>query len=277
MFIVPATSRCASVPPSRRRRLAWPLPALLAWAAAWLVYLLLGALGAPTWLGLLAGSVTGVASSLLGATRTRALVIAAGFPLSLWASGAALPAWPWLLPLALLLGLYPRSAWRDAPLFPTPARALDSLAAKAVLPAGARVLDAGCGLGHGLRALRRAYPRVRLEGVEWSWPLMLAARLACRHAQVHRADMWAQSWAPYALVYLFQRPESMPRALAKAAAEMAHGSWVASLEFEAAGWLPQAVLTCPDGRPLWLYRLPLRALPQDQAVAGVSSGAAAGR
>jgi len=89
--------------------------------------------------------------------------------------------------------------------------------------------------------------------------------------------MWAQSWAPYALVYLFQRPESMPRALAKAAAEMAHGSRVASLEFEAAGWLPQAVLTCPDGRPLWLYRLPLRALSLDRAVAEVSSGAAAGR
>ena len=41
----------------------------------------------------------------------RALVIAAGFPLSLLASGAAgaLPAWAWLLPLALLLLLYPRA------------------------------------------------------------------------------------------------------------------------------------------------------------------------
>jgi hypothetical protein len=277
MLTIPATSRHASVPPAQRRWLAWPLPALLAWAAAWLLYGLLGALGAPPWLGLLAGSITGLSLSLLGATRMRALVIAAGFPLSLWAFGAALPAWAWLLPLALLLVLYPRSAWRDAPLFPTPAQALDGLAAKAVLPPGARVLDAGCGLGHGLRALRRAYPRVRLEGVEWSWPLMLAARLGCRHAQVRRADMWAQSWAPYDLVYLFQRPESMPRALAKAADEMAIGSWVASLEFEAAGWLPQAVLSCPDGRPLWLYRLPLRALPQRQVVAGISSGDAAGR
>jgi SAM-dependent methyltransferase len=279
MLTIPATSRRASPPPARHRRLAWPFPALLAWALAWLLHLLPGAFGAPAWLGLLAGCVAGVALGLLGATRMRALVIAGGFPLSLLASGAAaaMPAWPWLIALALLLLLYPRTAWRDAPLFPTPAHALDGLAVKAQLPPGARVLDAGCGLGHGLRALRRAYPRVQLEGVEWSGPLALAARLACRHAHVRRADMWAQSWAPYDLVYLFQRPESMPRALAKAAAEMACGSWVASLEFEATGWLPQAVLTCPDGRPLWLYRLPLRALPAGRNRARISSAAVAGR
>ena len=57
------------------------------------------------------------------------------------------------------------------------------------------------------------------------------------------------------------------RALDKARAEMKTGAWLASLEFEAAGWMPQAVHRCPDGRPLWLYRLPLRA----------SSSAGAGR
>jgi SAM-dependent methyltransferase len=229
--------------------------------------------------GLAAGSATGAGLSLLAATRTRALVIAAGFPLSLLASGAAgsLPGWAWLLPLALLLLLYPLNAWRDAPLFPTPVHALDAMAVKAVLLPGARVLDAGCGLGHGLRALRRAYPRARLEGVEWSWPLALAARMACRHAHVRRADMWAESWAAFDLVYLFQRPESMSRALDKARAEMAHGAWVASLEFEARGWLPQAVLDCPDGRPLWLYRLPLRPMPVQPAGAHASSGDDTGR
>jgi hypothetical protein len=40
---------------------------------------------------------------------------------------------------------------------------------------------------------------------------------------------------------------------------MRRGSWLASLEFQAEGWAPQAVHRCPDGRPLWLYRLPLRA------------------
>ncbi len=250
-------------------RLPWPLPALAVWALAWLVFSAVSVLDAPAWLRLLAGSAVGLGASLCARSRLRAVVLAAGFPLSLLASGAAaaLPAWAWLLPLALLWGLYPRRAWRDAPLFPTPAGALDTLAQQLPLPPGACVLDAGCGLGHGLRALRRAYPQARLEGVEWSWPLALIARIACPEARVHRGDLWARSWADFDLVYLFQRPESMPRALAKARAEMKPGSWLASLEFEAAGVPPQGAHRCPDGRPLWLYRLPPRA----------SSGAGAGR
>jgi hypothetical protein len=252
-----------------RLRLPWPLPALVAWALAWVVLHTVSGIGAPPWLALTLGIATGLGLGLLAASRVRAVVVAAGFPLSLLAGGSAaiVPAWAWLLPLALLWLLYPKRAWRDAPLFPTPAGALDALALQLPLPPGARVLDAGCGLGHGLRALRRAYPRARLEGVEWSWPLALVARLACRQATVRRGDLWAGSWSGYDLVYLFQRPESMPRALDKARAEMQRGSWLASLEFEAAGWRAQAQLRCPDGRPLWLYRLPLRA----------SSSAAEGR
>jgi Methyltransferase domain len=268
------------VPPLRRRPgLRWPLPALAAWAAAWLIFAGLRGVGAPVGLAALLATAAGLGLGCLGSTRMRAAVIGGGFPLSLLAGGAAgvLPAWAWLLPLALLLLLYPRHAWRDAPLFPTPAHALDALAVNAPLPPGARVLDAGCGLGQGLRALRRAYPQARLEGVEWSWPLLLAARVAVTAARVRRADMWAESWAGYDLVYLFQRPESMPRALTKASAEMAPGAWVASLEFEAAGWAPQAVLNCPDGRPLWLYRLPLRPSPLRRAQACASSDAGAGR
>jgi len=250
--------------PARRwlqRGLPWPLPALAVWAGAWWLYRVLVAGGLPPWLGLLAGTALGLGCSLLATRRLRALVVALGFPLSLLASGLAgtLPPWAWLLPLALLWLIYPRQAWRDAPLFPTPAAALDGLSLAAPLPPAARVLDAGCGLGHGLRALRRAYPRARLEGVEWSWPLARWARWRCPQAEVRRGDLWAGSWAVYDLVYLFQRPESMPRALAKARAEMRPGSWLVSLEFEAAGWPPQQVLRCPDGRPLWLYRLPLHA------------------
>jgi SAM-dependent methyltransferase len=258
---LPARSLPATPVTALRRLLPWPLPALAAWALAWLAFRALLAAGAPAWLGLLAASALGVGCGLRLRSRMRALVVAGGFPASLLASGLAggLPAWAWLLPLTLLLLLYPRTAWRDAPLFPTPTGALDGLALAAPLPPGACVLDAGCGLGHALRALRRAYPRARLDGVEWSWPLALAARLRCPQARVRRADLWAGSWAPYDLVYLFQRPESMPRALAKARAEMRPGSWLASLEFEAVGARPQQVLRCPDGRPLWLYRLPLHA------------------
>lgn len=243
------------------RRLPWPLPALAVWALAWVCFRALTGLAAPAWLGLLAGSAVGLGLGLGAGSRLRAGVVAAGFPLSLLGSGmgAVLPAWAWLLPLALLWLLYPRRAWRDAPLFPTPAGALDTLARQLPLAPGARVLDAGCGLGHGLRALHRAYPQARLEGVEWSWPLALIARIACPRASVRRGDLWAQSWAGIDLVYLFQRPESMARALAKAQAEMQPGGWLASLEFEVAGVVAQGVHRCPDGRALWLYRVPPRA------------------
>lgn len=66
--------------------------------------------------------------------------------------------------LVLIVLVYPMNAWRDAPLFPTPLDALRTLALHAPLADGARVLDAGCGLGHGLRALRAVYPNVRLAG-----------------------------------------------------------------------------------------------------------------
>jgi len=246
-----------------RQPLRWPLPALAGWGLCWALYLTLLSLAVPAGVAGGLAATLGLGLALWGCSRIRAVVIAGGFPLSLLASGAAtgLPAWAWLLPLALLLLLYPRRAWSDAPWFPTPPGALDTLAAKVKLAARPRVLDAGCGLGHGLQALRRAFPQARIEGVEWSWPLALLARLRCRFAAVRRADMWSQSWRCYDLVYLFQRPESMAPAMAKARDEMVDGSWLASLEFEAGDWLPQAVMPCADGRPLWLYRLPLRPMP----------------
>ena len=255
-----------------RRWHAWPLPALAAWALGWALFAGLGRLGAPPWLAASTAAAACLGWAVFFSTRWRALIVAGGFPASLLAAGIgqALPAWAWLLPLGLLWLLYPRNAWRDAPLFPTPAHALEALAATVALPPGARVLDAGCGLGHGLRALHRAYPHTRIDGVEWSGTLALVAHWRCRFANVRRGDMWAQDWSAYQLVYLFQRPESMPRALEKAGTEMTDGAWLASLEFEAAGWRAQAVLRCPDGRSLWLYRLPLRAAP-------TSSGAGPGR
>ena len=123
----------------------------------------------------------------------------------------------------------------------------------------ASVLDAGCGMGDGLQALRRAYPQARIEGVEWSWPLRLLCGLRCPWARVRRADMWESDWSGYALVYLFQRPETMPRAAGKALAELAPGTWLVSLEFAAPGLLPQAQLRLPGGRVVWMYRIPEKA------------------
>lgn len=239
-------------------RLPWPAPALIAWAGAWALHALLLPRAGPL-AALLAGCALGTLASLWGTRWWRRVLIALGFPLSLALTGAAaLPAWAWLIPLALLLAVYPLNAWRDAPLFPTPAGALQGLETLAPLPPEARVLDAGCGLGDGLRALRQAYPQARLDGLERSWPLRWLCALRCPWARVRQGDIWLADWSSYQLVYLFQRPESMTRALVKAG-EMAPGSWLVSLEFPLPGVAPQAQWPVREGgRMVWLYCLPLR-------------------
>ena len=233
---------------------------MLAWALAWVAFAGLQRLGATALVAMTVACAVGVALSLLGPTWWRRLMIGLGFPLSLLVSGVvSLPAWAWLLPLALLLLIYPLNAWRDAPLFPTPSNALQDLAAQAPLPRDAWVLDAGCGLGDGLKALRQAYPQAQWHGLEYAWALRALCALRCPWARVRQGDIWQARWQPYAMVYLFQRPESMPRAMTKAQAELAPGAWLVSLEFEALDWVPTACLECPDGRPVWLYQTPFQA------------------
>lgn len=240
--------------------LIWPLPALLTWALAWGVFLGLGAVGLGSFASFVVALLVSGPPALTGRTPWRRVFMLAGFPLSLVASGAAagLPAWAWLLPMALLLVLYPLSTWGDAPLFPTPGRALEGLADVASLANGARVVDAGCGLGAGLKELRRVYPHAQMHGLEWSWPLTLACKLRCRFADVQRADIWAKSWSGFDMVYLFQRPESMARAMDKASKELPVGGWLVSLEFEAVGFKPQARIEAVDGKPVWVYQTPFR-------------------
>lgn len=236
------------------------MPALLAWGGSWLLHVGLLRAGLPVWLSVALATASGVLMSVLAGTLSRRLAMAGGFPLSLLLVGhVALPAWAWLLPLLLILLVYPMNAWRDAPLFPTPAAALGELPGQVPLPPGARVLDAGCGLGHGLRALRRAYPEAQLSGVEWSWPLRVLAALLCPWARIRQGDMWKADWSDVDMVYLFQRPESMPRAVQKARAEMKQGAWLVSLEFPALELQPVARLQSVEGKPVWVYRAPFRA------------------
>lgn len=237
-------------------RLPWPLPALLAWGLAWLLFLVSLRAGLAVVYALTLASGAGVLLSLLGASWWRRLIIGLGFPLSAaLAVGLALPAWGWLLPLALLALIYPLNAWRDAPLFPTPPDALNELPTVAPLEAGAKLLDAGCGLGHGLQALRQAYPLAELHGLEWSRPLAWLCVRRCPWARVARGDIWQADWSGYDLVYLFQRPESMPRAIEKARAELKPGAYLVSLEFEAMGLTPLAKLEGAQGKPVWVYQL----------------------
>ncbi len=240
--------------------LKWPLPALLAWGGSWLLYGVLLRFAWPAWLAVALATVAGVLLSVLAGSFWRRIAIAAGFPLSLLLSGAvALPAWAWLLPLLLVALVYPMNAWRDAPLFPTPSAALAGLSQYATLPANAQILDAGCGLGHGLRALRGVYPEATLHGVEWSWPLRALTAVLCPWARIRQGDMWKADWSGYDMVYLFQRPESMPRAVQKARTELKPGAWLVSLEFIAEALQPDAKLHSVDGKPVWLYRAPFTA------------------
>lgn len=258
--------------------LGWPVPAVLTWLAAWALAWALRAAGAPLWAALVLPTALGACAALLpwvATTAWRRVFVAAGFPMSVLAlgltsgpggqagaagQGGASLAWWWLAPLALLLLAYPRRAWRDAPVFPTPRGALIELTQHVRLPPGARVLDAGCGMGDGLIELHRALPQARLEGVEWSalWRAVSAWR--CPWATVRRGDMWADDWSAFELVYLFQRPETMPRAMDKARREMRPGTWLVSLEFEARdadgrAWTPVARWELGGERPVWVYRM----------------------
>ncbi|XHS76677.1 class I SAM-dependent methyltransferase [Burkholderiaceae bacterium UC74_6] len=234
------------------RWLPWPLPAFVSWALAWIVFVAFVRLG--DWTGLLLGMATSGGLAMLQTRRWRRVIVALGFPLSVLILSAAVPAWAWLLPAGLLLLVYPASTWRDAPLFPTPRGALDELPQLAPLPEGARILDLGCGLGHGLRELHRVYPRAELTGIEWSRPLAGACAWLCPWATVERGDMWERDWTGFEMVYVFQRPESMDRVWVKATLELAPGAWLVSLDFEVAGREARARVTLPGGQQLWLYQ-----------------------
>lgn len=256
-------------PSTARPGLPWPLPAVLAWSAGWLGWQGARLLGFEPLLALATGCCAGALLALRCQGHWRRGLAALGFPLAAWLGGAAqglAAAW-WLLPLLPLLLVYPLHAWRDAPFFPTPAAGLQGLAEVVGQPAA--VLDAGCGLGHGLRELAVLWPQARLQGVEWSPLLAWAARLRVRRAQIARADMWALPWAPFDLVYVFQRPESMARAWAKAQHDMRPGSWLVSLEFAVPGVEPTARLAAVNRRTVWIYRL--------QAASSDSTAAQSGR
>jgi SAM-dependent methyltransferase len=265
-IFVPMQSLCSgytdsfifmSVPKTHHFLLRWPLSALMAWTVTWALFLFVLAPRLPLLLAVTLATAAGVLCSVMAGTFWRRLAIAAGFPLSLLLSGSiALPAWAWLLPLLLILLIYPMNAWRDAPLFPTPALALRALEQHVPLAPNALILDAGCGLGHGLHALRLAYPAAQLVGIEWSWPLRLLTAVRCPWATIRQGDIWKANWHSYDMVYLFQRPESMPRAVAKARTELKPGAWLVSLEFKAEELQAQARVQTVEGKPVWLYQAP---------------------
>ena len=118
--------------------LTWPVPALLAWGSSWLLFKGLQAVGLSETMAFIAATCLGGFLSALAHTPMRKALIVLGFPLSMAASSATLSVPPigWLFFLGLIVLVYPRKAWRDAPLFPTPKKALRELQQHITLPAG---------------------------------------------------------------------------------------------------------------------------------------------
>jgi len=67
--------------------------------------------------------------------------------------------------------------------------------------------------------------------------------------------MWSGDWSDFEMVYMFQRPESMERAARKAQAELRPGALLLSLDFQAVGLTPVAVLKNRIDKPVWIYRM----------------------
>lgn len=236
----------------------WPLLAFLAWGACWLVHQVALNLGLSGVWSIAAGTAMGVLFCGLTRTLVRRMVIVLGFPLSYLLTSATwdIPLWAWFTLFVLAILIYPRRAWVDAPVFPTPRRALSGLQESLNIPGTFRVLDAGCGFGDGLIALRHAFPQAELRGVEISWLLSLICAIRCPWATIRRGDIWCSSWAQFDMVYLFQRPETMPRAIEKARAELRPGAFLVSLEFAVPGLQPHLNFASPSGRRVWVYRAP---------------------
>ena len=84
-----------------------------------------------------------------------------------------------------------------------------------------------------------------------------AASLAhvCRTV-ARRADIWEADWSGYDMVYAFQRPETMPRAVAKAAKQLRPGAYLVSLDFQAHDLVEKASYQAPNGKMVWIYQSP---------------------
>jgi SAM-dependent methyltransferase len=220
---------------------------------------MLGSLGLTDIWAFLGATLFSALLSNLGSTLWRRCLIVLGFPLSqllINSTVMSMPPLAWLGLVLLIAAVYPLNAWSDAPLFPTPSKALVQVPEHISLKEGAKILDAGCGLGDGLRALKSVFTHSEFSGLEMSWPLRFFSALRCPWAKIRQGNIWLADWSEFDMVYMFQRPESMPKAVEKAARELRPGAWLVSLEFEARSLKANAMVYGSDGRPVWMYRIP---------------------
>mgnify|MGYP001403636396 CR=1 FL=1 len=235
----------------------WPFQALMVWFFLWLIYFLLIKIDFSPYIATVISGILGIFFSIIGSTLVRKILISTGFPIAIIFYNSFSP-WIWLVPFFVLVSIYPINAWKDAPFFPTPRNALKNLFKFAPLKEGACVLDIGSGLGHGLKALKLSYPNAVFFGIEKSFILRISSYFYCPWANIKKGDMWEENWKNYDLIYIFQRPETMPKAILKASKELKKGSWLVSLEFNSLDIVPHAVINTNDGKFVWLYQTPFK-------------------
>ena len=143
------------------------------------------------------------------------------------------------------------------PLYLSSPRAAEELAS--CLPANARLLDLGCGLGGPLSRLSRLRPDASLEGVEaapLNW-LIARLRLAGR-ARIRFGSLWDCDLSGQDVVYAYLSPAPMPRLWHKARVEMRPGSLFISNTFAVPGVEPDLVVELHDlsHARLLIWRMP---------------------
>lgn len=144
------------------------------------------------------------------------------------------PFW-YLAGLLALLAFGRNAALERVPLYRSGRQVAERL--EALLPPGARLLEAGCGDGRLAVALAGLRPDLRVLALENAVGSWLLARLrwlgggkpgglviACR-------SFWTENWGNHDAIYVFLSPEPMPRVWSKFLAEGRAGSLLISNTF----------------------------------------------
>jgi SAM-dependent methyltransferase len=112
-----------------------------------------------------------------------------------------------------------------------------------------RFLDAGCGLGGGLRILARRFPESHFEGIEsaplpWLYARFMARKLP--NCRIRPGNLRELDFQPYDVVYAFLSPQPMPGLWCKVRREMRPGSHFISNSFGVPGFEPDRIIPVGD-------------------------------
>jgi SAM-dependent methyltransferase len=214
--------------------------------------------------------LAGLLQGLLAATLGRRLGLARWWwwlnllfvPGLLLVSGAALPAWVFLLGFVLLLLLNWNSLGERVPLYLTGSGARQQLAQLlAEQPQSFRFIDLGCGPAGTLLALARQFPQAQFVGVETaplSFALAWLRALPQSNCRIRYQSLWRVELADFDVAYCFLSPAPMAALWRKASAEMAADSWLISNTFVVPDVEPHRLIEMQDWRQsrLLLWQMP---------------------